>query len=511
MQQNRIILSALWLPLSACVRYIRAPRIYLVLLAVIYAGITGYIFVNQANSFNQVISRTSSRFRDFEEQGWLQKNASSFKNRAKLMPVQAVLSETETEPLVQHWGVRTKAATSIATDGLKAQLTTAPKEKNEYRYCPYNRPYPRPHHACVVDSITKIPYCQIENLQINVEKVDMKADGGEPLATVMGQAESDEFPRYQPGAFVTTGNDVVLADDRSNFFYLNDVVSSLVVQKTGDLLCTERIPGLTLMITRYEYCNAYHTMTDWFNAFLSLSDTPAGNVTVVFLDGHPEGKLDEVWSHLWGNVKYVKQLAPGGVCFDHVTFIPAGYASVLWPRDRTFPGLKPCPSMMDAFVKFFVEHYSLQDIPKQRGRVTIIDRIPYLAHPRSEPHIGKRTILNLNELARSIRSMEGVTDVQLVRFEEMTFEEQLLTIRETHILIGNHGAGISHLLFLQDDSFVLEFAQDASSMFVEFARWKPKVQHILLSTLDSNVIPQDMIEREIVPKVTTLLSKAKAM
>ena len=339
----------------------------------------------------------------------------------------------------------------------------------------------------------------------------MKAAGGEPLATVMGRAESAEFPRYQPGAFVTTGNNVAMADDRSNFFYLNDVVSSLVVQKTGDLLCTERIPGLTLMITRYEYCNAYHAMTDWFNAFLSLPDTPAGNVTVVFLDGHPEGKLDEVWSHLWGNVKYVKQLAPGGVCFDHVTFIPAGYASVLWSRDRTFPGLKPCPTMMEAFVNFFVEHYRLQDIPKQRDRVTIIDRKPYLAHPRSKPHSAQRTILNLNVLARSIRSVEGVTDVQLVRFEEMTFEEQLMTIRETHILIGSHGAGISHLLFLQDDSFVLEFAQDASSMFVEFARWKPHVQHILLSTLDSNVIPQDMIEKDIVPKVTKLLSKAETM
>jgi glycoprotein 2-beta-D-xylosyltransferase len=330
---------------------------------------------------------------------------------------------------------------------------------------------------------------KLKTLQINVDKVDMKAAGGEPFSTVMGQDERDEFPRYQDGAFVTTGRDVKLSDDRSNFFYLNDVVSSLVVQERGDLRCAVRVPGLTLMITRYEYCNAYHTMTDWFNAFLSLPDTPAGNVTVVFLDGHAEGKLDEVWSHLWGNVMYVKQLPPGGVCFDHVTFIPAGYASVLWSRGRAFPGLKPCPSMMEAFVKFVVEGYSLQRIPKQPGRVTIIDRMPYLAHPRSKPHSAQRMILNFDELARSLRTVEGVTEVQVVRFEGMTFEEQLRTIRETHILIGNHGAGISHLLFLQDDSFVLEFAQSASDMFVEFAKnGNQMFVTFCFSTLYNNVI-----------------------
>lgn len=410
------------------------------------------------------------------------------------------------DSLGQDQGITANATNPIMTYGLKPRSTTAPKTTDDYRYCPYNRPYPRPQHACVVDPTTKIPYCQIETLQINVDKVDMKAAGGEPLSTVMGQAEGDEFPRYQKGAFVTAGNDVKLADDRSNFFYLNDVVSSLVVQR-GDLRCSERVPGLTLMITRYEYCNAYHTMTDWFNAFLSLPDTPGGNVTVVFLDGHAQGKLDEVWSHLWGKVMYVKQLAPGGVCFDHVTFIPAGYASVLWSRGRAFPGLKPCPSMMEAFVKFVVEGYRLQSIPKQLGRVTIIDRMPYLAHPRSKPHDAQRMILNFNELASSLRMVEGVTEVQVVRFEGMTFEEQLRTIRETHILIGNHGAGISHLLFLQDDSFVLEFAQAASDMFVEFARWKPNVKHILLNTLHTSVIPKRMIDGVIVPMVTKLLSK----
>jgi Glycosyltransferase 61 len=386
----------------------------------------------------------------------------------------------------------------------------------DYQECAYNQPYPRPRNSCTADSRTKIPYCQIENLQVNVDQITMKAMGGERLDTVMGQKEEHEFPQYQPGAFIaeTSWN---VSRDRSNFFYLSDVVSSLVVRDskstTKQKLCSQRVSGQTLMITRYEYCNTYHTMTDWFNAFLALSEPRFNNVTIVFLDGHPEGKLDEVWKHLWGPVHYVKQLPLGGVCYDHVTFIPPGYSSVLWPRGRSFAGLPPpCPSMMEAFVQFFVEGYGLQDVSRQIGRITVIDRIPYIAHPRSKPDQAERLIQNFEQLAQDLRDNVKLKNgdnvvVKVVRFEEMTFKEQLQSIRESHILIGNHGAGISHLVFLQDDTFVLEFSSGPSQMFSDFASWKPKIEHILLSPLIGTRISPKTIHKEVIPKVLKLLSR----
>jgi hypothetical protein len=383
----------------------------------------------------------------------------------------------------------------------------------DYRECAYNQPYPRPRNSCVVGSLTKIPYCQIENLQLNVDHITMKAMGGEKLETVMGQNEEYEFPKYEPGAFIAESA-WNISGDRSNFFYLSDVISSLQVRdsksKTNQQQCSQRVSVHTLMITRYEYCNTYHTMTDWFNAFMALSKPSYRNVTIVFLDGHPEGKLDEVWKHLWGNVQ---QLPLGGVCYDHVTFIPPGYSSVLWPRGRNFARLPPpCPSMMEAFVDFFVKGYGLQDISKQVGRITVIDRIPYLAHPRSKPEQAQRLIQNFEELAQALRDKVKLENgdnvvVKVVRFEEMTFKEQLKSIRESHILIGNHGAGISHLLFMHDDTFVLEFSSGASQMFSDFARWKPNVQHTLLNSLSSTRISPQGIHGEVIPKVLSLLSR----
>jgi glycoprotein 2-beta-D-xylosyltransferase len=384
------------------------------------------------------------------------------------------------------------------------RLETFDQSGNDYRKCGYNAPFPRPQHACVVHPMTKIPYCQIENLRVDVDKIHMKAIGGEALDTVMGQDEKAEFPKYTKGAFVTLKG-INMTSDRSNFHYLKDVMNNVQVQKEGELTCTRRIPGLTLMITRYEYCNAYHTMTDWFNAFLALPEFQWRNVTVVFLDGHPQGKLDSVWSTLFGNVMYAKQLPAGGVCFDHVTMIPPGYSSVLWPQGRAFTGLNRCPSMMEAFVKFFVQGHGLQNVQKQPGRVTVIDRIPYLAHPRSKPKNSERMVQNFEDIAVAVRNVTGVTKVQVVQFEKMSFHEQLRTIRETHVLIGNHGAGMAHLLFMQDFTFVLEFNQPASRMFVDFANWKPKIKHILLGSITGNRIPQNLIDKEVVPHVAKLL------
>lgn len=381
------------------------------------------------------------------------------------------------------------------------------EHQEDYRQCAYNRPFPRPEHGCVVDPVTEIPYCQMDNMRLDVDKISMTA-GGEALDTVMGQAEDIEFPKIEKGAFQLLKPLNMTATNRRQFYYIKDVVNNIEVVKgaSSHQPCSKRIPGVTLFITRYEYCNAYHTMTDWFNAFLAHGELK--NATVVLLDAHPQGKLDPVWSTLWGDVLYAKQLPPGGVCFDHVTLIPPGYSSPLWARGRKFEGIERCPSMMDSFAQFFVDGHGLQDIQRRQGKVTIIDRVPYIAHPRSKPKVALRMVQNFEELATVIRQeVKGVTEVEVVRFEQMTFHEQLKTIRETHILIGNHGAGMAHMLLMQDGTSVMEFQQMASSMFVEFSHWKPKVQHILLPSISGNQISSELMKDSVVPKVTEFLEK----
>ncbi|VEL36644.1 unnamed protein product, partial [Protopolystoma xenopodis] len=56
-----------------------------------------------------------------------------------------------------------------------------------------------------------------------------------------------------------------------------------------------------LIVKRYEYVNLFHTITDWYNAFLAMrwGHLPASRVKILFVDAHPAGSLDEVWDRLF--------------------------------------------------------------------------------------------------------------------------------------------------------------------------------------------------------------------
>jgi glycoprotein 2-beta-D-xylosyltransferase len=289
--------------------------------------------------------------------------------------------------------------------------------------------------------------------------------------------------------------------DKSQMFYIDNVLSSLQVVDQHKPECDVRLSGNTLLLTRYEYCNLYHTMTDWFNAFLAMPS----KTNIILLDAHAHGKLDPVWTTLWGNVTYIRQWEGKRVCLEEATLVPPGYASVLWRRGRSRLAKGVCPSMVDAFVKFFVQGHGLGDIQMEQGKVVIVDRIPYLAHPRSKPSSAERVVKNFDQVAAVLNNMTEVTSVQIVHFENRTFREQLAVIRSAHILMGNHGAGLAHLIFMQDDSALMEFEQPASGMMADFSRWKTKIQHIFLPQVERGKVSYQTIHESIVPQVRAVL------
>lgn len=60
------------------------------------------------------------------------------------------------------------------------------------------------------------------------------------------------------------------------------------------------IEQFTVAVTRNEYANVYHTVSDWYNVYLL---TQFFNVTyapcVLLIDAHPAGPLDEAWNVLF--------------------------------------------------------------------------------------------------------------------------------------------------------------------------------------------------------------------
>ena len=98
---------------------------------------------------------------------------------------------------------------------------------------------------------------------------------------------------------------------------MNDVLNSLQVM--NELNCTRYFPDTTLFLQRYEYVNLYHTLTDWWNtwtAYRYIRPDEVANVAVIFLDAHPAGNLDTVWTTLFGTSVHLRRLLD----HDHFMF-----------------------------------------------------------------------------------------------------------------------------------------------------------------------------------------------
>mmetsp|Transcript_20371 Transcript_20371/g.31446 ORF Transcript_20371/g.31446 Transcript_20371/m.31446 type:complete len:498 (-) Transcript_20371:2905-4398(-) len=370
--------------------------------------------------------------------------------------------------------------------------------------CPQNQPMPRPEHGCRSSSKSMTVYCQAKNLRVDVSLIqESSAVGGEELSTVMGRDEQSEYLVYSRGAFSTpTPLDVPADLNREKAFYLNEVLSAT---ETATKTCAETRSNPTLFITRYEYVNLYHTMTDWFNAVVMHPRNLNGaKVDVIFLDAHAKGNLDSVWSRLFGGtVEYVKHLPKGGVCFENAIFVPPGYSSMIYVNNNFYDKSHACKGLVKDFVSFVLQSYNLQNVKMVPRRIVIIDRVPYVAHPRSQvgSKLVDRSISNLHKLEKRLNKMPGV-DARLVQLEKLEFGDQVRLIREAELLIGNHGAGLSHLLFMHNNANVLEFESD--SHFSEFAQWRGIAHHSIFYGYHTS-LSNNFVRFVLIPEVESIL------
>jgi protein O-GlcNAc transferase len=84
---------------------------------------------------------------------------------------------------------------------------------------------------------------------------------------------------------------------------------------------------------------------------------------------------------------------------------------------------------------------------------------------------------------------------QDVDFNLLSFEEQIKVDLETDILIGPHGAGLMHAIFMRDRGVLIELHIDASGAnrhFHNLALWSGH-RYVTDGRLDSNPVKVDQL------------------
>ncbi|XP_028214373.1 beta-1,2-xylosyltransferase-like isoform X1 [Glycine soja] len=395
--------------------------------------------------------------------------------------------------------------------------------------------------------------CEGGRLRMVPERIAM-AKGGEDLSAVMGRREEEELPAFQNGAFEVDGGEVVdrefLVDKKFLDEYvprggidrhtMRDLIAKIRIVRGKDFQCDEdliskiRIMGWkdfesdewieepALLVTRFEYANLFHTVTDWYSAYVSSRVTGLPNRPhLIFVDGHCVAPLEETWRALFSSLRYAKNFS-GSVCFRHAILSPLGYetalfkgltedidcygapAQELWqnPDDHKTARLSEFGEMVRAAFGLPLNVHR-GGKPLFGHNILFVRREDYLAHPRHGGKVESR-LSNEQEVFDSLKSWASNykgCKINLVNglFAHMSMKDQVRAIQDASVIIGAHGAGLTHIVSALPKTVILEIISSyfRRPHFAYISRWKGLEYHAINlagSHADTGTVIKELVD-----------------
>ena len=181
-------------------------------------------------------------------------------------------------------------------------------------------------------------------------------------------------------------------------------------------------------------------------AFFSTEDIE--NTQVIVLDDHPDGPFYNLWS-LFAKQPMIRM---SGKSVDILPdlgniIIPLpGGSNPLWQGDWK---LHSCDhsELWHTFSQRVLDFYEIESEQRLDDAPLVLTFID-----RKE----KRRLIDKELYIEKLKTKFPSVEIQLVDFAPLSFAEQLKIARRTDILVGVHGAGLTHELFLQPGSTVVE-------------------------------------------------------
>lgn len=298
--------------------------------------------------------------------------------------------------------------------------------------------------------------------------------GGEEIKAVINQPEEDEYFQFQYG-FMQLPCEI-----KPDYFFNNNNHNNQWLFAMRTLMAKQQMPvdkvssQFIIAITRYEYANIYHTMTDFYNAFVVMEffNKSQTETNILIIDGHPRGALDPTWSVLFNSTQRLGDL-PKRTQFKNLVWGMLGYNSHI--MDHYAPSLP----LIAEFSKFFLSSYGINATHKlncDNINIVFIWRRDYLAHPRNPSGSISRKIQNEQELVDTLRKNFPKFSIKGIQIDLFDMRQQLEFITKTDIMIGMHGAGLTHGMFLPSHAGVIEllpvYWAAANEHFEAIARWR---------------------------------------
>jgi len=336
------------------------------------------------------------------------------------------------------------------------------------------------------------------------------ANGSELLEDVMNQSEEAEFYKFEMGCFQLP------CTRRPSYFFngknhLNEWLFSMITRlspKQNEDFVME--PQFTIAVTRYEYANLYHCLTDWYNAFLVMKfvNHTSCDTNILLIDAHPPTHLDEVWKVIFNSSRKLSAL-DRRTYFKQLAWGITGYNSPL-------VSLQYAPPFIEEFRNIILSRFNItqnRHLTCGQPRVLFVWRHNYITHPRNPFGKVSRKISNEVELLHYISSDMPEASVDGIQIDRLNMKQQLQRIADSDILVGMHGAGLSHAVFLPYWGAVVEvvprYWTAESNQFRMIAVWRNLIYERWVNNDPRNEVA-DLSTRVPPYVIGTLVKKAVA-
>lgn len=185
-------------------------------------------------------------------------------------------------------------------------------------------------------------------------------------------------------------------------------------------------------------------------AFLTPDDAP--NTQVVILDDAPNGPYFELW-HLFAQ-KPTLRLAdlPDGTDIGHIIIPLPGGSNPVWQADWE-PNTCDHSELLETFSRRVLAHLNISDHDKQIYDSPQRDRNIIVAFIERR---GTRKLVDMDQHIAALRSIYTHTEIRVLNMESLTLTEQIQNVRDCDVLVGVHGAGLTHAMWLRKHSVVAE-------------------------------------------------------
>ncbi|OWF35204.1 uncharacterized protein LOC110443248 [Mizuhopecten yessoensis] len=432
-----------------------------------------WMYMAMVISLTILISLELSLYGQLKEKISLQKERRGRKHRGILESSNDLLRQQESKHAARSWKSESdsdiKKSKKIFRTGQRVEKTMDLVEdrvkqgKGGSIYCEGNL------------EVFNLDIVLMRNVLLDTRQLKSKIKGGETIQEVMGQDESAEQVTLKPGFFRIPCASIPL-QKFSPRSYFSKWYLALSEREIDIPSKSTEISNFTVFIKRGDYANMYWTIIELYNTFLTirLFGKDPKSSSVVLVDAHPLGKLENLWTLLFGNVIRIGSMH-GDIFIKEAAWVIPISAS---PIGQAIPSL---PFIRD-FKMALYKAVGINVIVPMCGKglnqtiITLILRHDYVAHPRNPSGSVKRKISNEKELIKHLDTKFPGGRLNAVQLDNFSIEEQIRIIYNTSILIGVHGAGLALTILLRPGASMFEmfpstYKRSPNQHFQQFAVW----------------------------------------